>query len=36
VFEFEDSIIVVGGTNAKGVTEVASEVSWRLAEERLR
>jgi len=36
VFEYEDSIIVVGGTNAKGVTEVASEVSWRLAEERLR
>ena len=36
VFEYEDSIVVVGGTNAKGVIEVANEVSWRLAEENLR
>ena len=36
VFSTEDSIVVVGGTNAKGVTEVANEVSWRLAEEALR
>lgn len=36
VISTEDSIVVVGGTNAKGVTEVANEVSWRLAEEALR
>jgi len=28
--------VVVGGTNAKGVNEVASEVSWRLTEESFR
>ncbi|HEV8013413.1 MAG TPA: hypothetical protein VGP34_04985, partial [Pontimonas sp.] len=33
VLEQEDSIVVVGGTNPRGVTEVANEVSWRLAEE---
>ena len=36
VLEAEDSVIVVGGTNAKGVIEVANEVSWRLAEDSLR
>jgi hypothetical protein len=34
VLEQDDSIVVVGGTNAKGVNEVANEVSWRLAEEQ--
>ncbi len=32
VLEQEGSIVVVGGTNARGVTEVANEVSWQLAE----
>lgn len=36
VLEQDDSIVVVGGTNAKGVNEVANEVSWRLAEDSLR
>ena len=36
VFTHDESIIVVGGTNAQGVTEVANEVSWRLAESNLR
>ena len=36
VLEYDDSIVVVGGTNAKGVSEVANEVSWRLAESNLR
>jgi hypothetical protein len=36
VFTTDDSIIVVGGTNAQGVTEVANEVAWRLAESNLR
>ena len=32
VLKQEGSIVVVGGTNARGVTEVANEVSWQLAE----
>jgi hypothetical protein len=36
VLDYDDSIVVVGGTNAKGVSEVANEVSWRLAESNLR
>ncbi len=32
VLEQEGSIVVVGGTHARGVTEVANEVSWQLAE----
>jgi hypothetical protein len=36
VFDYEDSIVVVGGNNAQGVVEVANEVSWRLAEKNLR
>jgi len=36
VLEYDNSIVVVGGNNAKGVMEVANEVSWRLAEESLR
>ena len=36
VFTTDDSIIVVGGTNAQGVTEVANELAWRLAESNLR
>ena len=36
VLEHDDSIVVVGGTNAKGVNEVANEVSWRLTEDSFR
>ena len=36
VFESIDSTVVVGGTDARGVLEVATEASWQLAEENLR
>lgn len=36
VLDYDESIVVVGGNNAKGVVEVANEVSWRLAEDNLR
>ncbi|MDA9787011.1 DUF4245 family protein, partial [Pontimonas sp.] len=36
VYDQGESIVVVGGTNAKGVTEVASDLSWQLSEGNLR
>lgn len=36
VVETPESIVVIGGTNAQGVTEVANDVSWRLAEDTLQ
>jgi hypothetical protein len=36
VLETPQSTVVVGGTNAKGVTEVATDLSWRLAEGTLQ
>lgn len=36
VFEARDNIVVVGGTNPRGVKEVATELSWQLAQEKVQ